>query len=345
MIRIFMVDQGECNRITRLEELAEYTTQPDLLWVTAMDPTDKELASLCHYLSAVTSRNIEIKNLTAVMRDIPPISTKYHRFYDFSALHLPVMVSQPTIMYKPYLILLGARVVITIGDDLPLRGINEVEETIRNFIRGGRPVSTSTVAVRILQEIVEMNFEAIKGIVSKATELSGRFTEVGINELLSEITGLRKTLSEAYNHLLNQRGIVDIVLQHVPRHLDLSDRRLLALIQASLVELERQQQTLEIQSRAMSDLVSLHSVLLSNRLNKAILTLTSITVITAFITVVTNVFGMNATLFNAQPSIIFFGVPVSVWQMEFFLVVVSFLVGLIWLVRKGWIRIRLPYES
>jgi Mg2+ and Co2+ transporter CorA len=340
-----MVDQGECNRIARLEELAEYTTQPDLLWVTVMDPNDKELSSLCQYLSEVTSKNIDIKSLTAVIRDVPPISTKYHRFYDFSALHLPVMIYNPTVMYKPYLILLGARVVITIGDDLPLESINEVEETVRNFIRAGRPVSTSTVTVRILQEIVEMNFRAIKEIVSKATELSGRFIEVDINELLSEITRLRKTLSESYNHLLNQRGIVDIMLQHVPRHLNLSDRRLMALIQASLAELERQQQTLEIQSRAMSDLVSLHSVLLSNRLNKAILTLTSITVITAFITVITNVFGMNATLFNPQPSIIFLGVPVPVWQVEFFLVVISFLIGLIWLVRKGWIRIRLPFET
>ncbi len=345
MIRIFMVDQGECNRVARLEELAEYSTQPDLLWITVMTPTDTELSSLCHYLSAVTSKNIDDKSLTAVMQHVPHVSTKYHRFFVFSALHLPLMVAQPNISYKPYLILLGDRVVITIGDHLPLGSLNEVEETIRNFTRAGRQVTASTVTVRILQEIVEMNSEAIRGIVSKATELSGRFTEVDINELLSEITRLRKVLGEAYNHLLDQRGIVDIILQHVPRHLDLSDRRLLALIQASQTELERQQQTLEIQSRAMSDLVSLHSVLLSNRLNKVILTLTSITVLTAFITVVTNVFGMNANLFNPLPSILFFGVPIPVWQIEFILIIISFLIGLIWLVRKGWIRIRLPFES
>ncbi len=345
MIRVFMVDQGECNKIARLEELAEYSTQPDLLWITVTSPNDKALSSLCHYLSAVASKNIDIKSLTAVMKHVPHGSTKYHRFYVFSALHLPLMVAQPSILYKSHLILLGERVVITIGDHLPLKSINEVEETIRNFTRAGRQVTASMVTVRILQEIVEMNSVTIRGIVSKATELSGRFTEVDINELLSEITRLRKTLGKAYNHLLDQRGIVDIMLQHVPRHLDLSDRKITALIQASQTDLERQQQTLEIQSRAMSDLVSLHSVLLSNRLNKVILTLTSITVLTAFITVVTNVFGMNANLFDPLPSIIFFGVPVSVWQVEFFLIVISFIVGLVWLVRKGWIRIRLPFEK
>ncbi len=255
------------------------------------------------------------------------------------------MISEPAILYKPYLILLGERIVVTIGGDLPLESINEVEETIRNFTRTGRQVTTSMVCVRVLGEIVELNSKAIQSIVTKSTELSGRFVEVDISELLEEITAVRRSLNDAYNHLLDQRGVVDLMLQHVPRYLDLSDHRLISLIQISQTELERQQQTLEYQSRAMSDLVSLHSVLLSNRLNKVILMLTSITVLTAFVTTVTNIMGMNATLFNPQPTITLFGIPMPVWVLEVLIALSAFLLGLIWLVRKGWVTIRLPFET
>jgi len=336
MLNVFVVKNGELQKLARPQDFADQKDAVDFFWIIALNPSSEEQAEISEYLE------VDPKSLARILEKPP--GGRYHRFYDFSALHLPIMVAEPLLHDKQFLILLNDRNVVTIGSHLPQVAVNEVEGTMHNLVATGVKITPTMVAVRIVQEIVELNSAIIRNLISEALDLGKYFANVDITELLTEITRLRQQQGELYHHLMEQRSLVDTMYQHVPRHLKLDGQltKILVTIQA---ELERQQQRLEFQSRSLNDLVSLHSTLLANRLNRAIIILTTITATITIPSLVANVFGMIG-LFQPIPLFFLFGsIPIFAWQLELSLLIPAIIIPLIWVINKGWIRISFPQEK
>jgi Mg2+ and Co2+ transporter CorA len=336
MIQIFISKNGEFKKLPRIQDIEEQKNAGEFVWIAALSPTMEEQAAISQFLS------IEPKSLEKILEKPP--SGRYHRYFDFSALHAPIMVVEPFLHDEPFLILLNDHNVVTLGSHLPQEAISEVEGTLRNLVETGYTLTPSTVVVRIVQEIVELNATIIRNMISEALELGRHFAKVDITELLTEITRLRQHQGELYHHIMEQRSLVDMMYQHVPRHLKL-DAQLTKVLTTIQTEVERQQQRLEFQSRSLNDLVSLHSTLLANRLNRVIIILTAITATVTLPSLIANIFGMIG-LFHPDPLFFLFGsIPIFAWQLELSLLIPAFLIPLIWVIRKGWIRISFPQEK
>jgi Mg2+ and Co2+ transporter CorA len=226
---------------------------------------------------------------------------------------------------------------MTFGKNIPTGAINEVEDTIRNLIATQQDVTPSIVAVRIIQEIIERNAAIIDRIAMDLMQLEERYTAVSTNELLVNIQRIRHRQNEFYQHLTVQRHLVVLMLQHVPMHLHLTDE-LRTLLSTVTSEIERQQQALEINARSLTDLVSLHSIFLANRLNRVIVILTAITVSVAVPSLAANMLGMYNIL---NPNPLFYlagGIPIFAWQIHLAVMFPAIIIPLIWVFRKGWVR-------
>jgi Mg2+ and Co2+ transporter CorA len=228
--------------------------------------------------------------------------------------------------------------VATIGRSIPPDAIVEVEETLRNLVTAEQQVDPSLVAVRIVQEIIERNFLIINEMVQATKDLEARYADININILLAEIQRIRSRQNEFYQLLTIQRHFIDMMLQHVPRHLQLTEE-LRALLDITISEIERQQQALEINARNLTDLVSLHSILLANRLNRIIVILTAITVTVAIPSLVANILGMNNIFWPFPLFYLPNGLPVYTWQIQFLIIIPTIIIPLFWVIRKGWIQI------
>ena len=336
MIQVYYIKNGEFRKLARTEDFQKIWRDLDFIWISAIEPTPEEESLLGLYLS------VDAKSLTRVFEQSD--RGRYHRFYEFSAFHFPVMVAQPVPDVETTLVLLGERMVATIGKNIPSDAIGEVEDTIRNLVSIEQQVTPSYVAVRIIQEIIERNIIIINSVVQTTMELEEMYAGVDINTLLKEIQRLRRAQNELYQHLTVQRHFVDMMLQHVPRHLHITNE-LSTLLSTTLSELERQQQTLELNARNLTDLVSLHSILLANRLNRVIVILTAITVSVAVPSLVANILGMY-NIFHPDP--LFYlpgGFPVYTFQFQLLILIPAILIPLLWVIRKGWIRISSPGEE
>lgn len=336
MIQVYYIKNGEFRKLARNEDFQKIWRDLDFIWISAVEPTPDEENLLGLYLS------VDPKSLTRVFEQSN--RGRYHRFYEFSAFHFPVMVAQPVQDVETVLVLLGEQMVATIGKNIPPDAIGEVEETIRNLVSTQQQVTPSYVAVRIIQEIIERNVIIINSIVQTTMDLEEMYASVDINTLLKEIQRLRRTQNELYQHLTVQRHFVDMMLQHVPRHLLITDE-LSTLLSTTLSELERQQQTLELNARNLTDLVSLHSILLANRLNRVIVILTAITVTVAVPALMANILGMY-NIFHPDP--LFYlpgGFPIYTFQVQLLILIPAIFIPLLWVIKKGWIRISSPGEE
>ncbi len=336
MIQVYYVKKGELRKLARNEDFKKVWRDSDFIWINAVNPTLDEHTLLGLYLS------VEAKSLMRIIEE----STKgrYHRFYDFSAFHVSTLVAEPFPHTDPSLILLGEKMVATIGDNIQPDAIEEVEETLRNLVSTNQQVTTSVVVVRIVQEIIERNILTIDSIVQSAMNLEEKFADVSLDTLLSEIQRIRHIQNEIYQHLTSQRHFVDLMLQHVPRYLELTED-LQTLLFTALSEIERQQQILELNARSLTDLVALHSVLLANRLNRVIVLLTTITVTVAVPSLVANILGMYNIL---HPDPLFYlpgSIPIFTWQIQLLILLPAVVIPLIWVIKKGWIRIYSPKEN
>lgn len=329
MLQVSYIKDGEFRKLARSEDFQKIWRDLDFIWILAVDPTLDEHSQLGLYLS------VDPKSIPRVLEHSQ--RGRYHRFFDFSAFHVPIGIAQPIQHIETTLILLGERMVATIAKNIQPDAIEEVEETIRNLILIKQEVTPSLVAVRIVQEIIERNTIIIDDIVEGSLELEQTLADVDINVILEKIQRFRHMQNEFYQHLTIQRHIVDMMLQQVPRHLQLNED-LRTLLSTALSEIERQQQTLEINARGLTDLVSLHSVLLANRLNRVIVILTAITVTVAVPSLIANMLGMY-NVFNPFP--LFFlpnGIPVYTWQIQFMIMIPAVIIPIIWVIRKGWVR-------
>lgn len=336
MIQVYYIQNAELRKLAKNEDFQKTWREADLIWIITANPTPEEQNLLGMYLS------VDPKSLTRVVEQSN--RGRYHRFYDFAAFHVPMMVEEPVQHDEPALILLGERMVSTFGDCVPPDAIGEVEETIRNLISLKQEVTPSIITVRIVQEIIERNAVVIESIVRATTELEERYADITIDALLVEIQRIRHLQNEFYQHLSIQRHIVDLMLQHVPRHLQLTEE-LRTLLSTTLSEIERQEQTLELNARSLTDLVSLHSILLANRLNRVIVLLTAVTVTVAVPSLIANILGMY-NVFSLIPLFYLPGmIPVYTWQIQMLILIPTILIPLILVIRKGWIRIYSPKEN
>ncbi|MFX1564093.1 MAG: CorA family divalent cation transporter, partial [Promethearchaeota archaeon] len=199
MLQIFAVQNGEFRRLARIQEITEQRDAGDFVWIAAQKLSIEEQTTISQYLS------VEPKSLAKIL-ERPP-SGRYHRYFDFSALHTPICVAEPLLHDEPFIILLSDYIVVTIGSHLPQESIGEVEGTLRNLVETGYKITPSTVAVRIVQEIVEQNATIIREMISQALELGKSYAKVDITELLAEITRLRQLHGELYHRIMEQRSL------------------------------------------------------------------------------------------------------------------------------------------
>ncbi len=333
MIQVYYIKKGEFRRLARGEDFQKIWRDADFTWLLSIEPSLEDFSQLGLFLS------VDQKSLARVMEQAH--NGRYHRFYDYSAFHVPTIVADPVQHSEPVLVLLGEQMVATIGKRIQSDAIEEVEETIRNLVSVKQQVSPSIVAVRFVQEIIERNVNIINSIVQATRELEEKYADIDINTLLGEIQRIRLLQNEFYQHLTTQRHFLDMMLQHVPRFLELNDE-LRALLSTTLSEIERQQQSLEINARSLTDLVSLHSILLANRLNMVIVILTAITVTVAIPTLIANILGMYNVFYPLPIFYILGGIPIYTWQLQLLFLVPAIFIPLIWVINKGWIRISSP---
>lgn len=330
MLQIYVVQNGDFRKLARNEDFPKYKKKASFIWFSALNPTLDEHNLLSEYLG------VDAKSLMRVFEQSTP--GRYHRFYDFSAFHVPVLLADPVIHAESALVILGQQTVVTIAKNLQQDALGEVEETIRNLVHLHQSVTPSIIAVRMVQEIIERNVHVIQYLVTPTRELEEKFAEIKLDTLLTEIQRLRYLHNEITQHTTIQRHLVDLMLQHVPRHLKL-DEELRTLLGTAQAELERQEQTLELNARGLTDLVALHSVILTNRLNRIIVILTAITFTVTVPSLVANIFGMYA-LFSLAPVFYLFGtIPLYAWQIELFVLIPAIVVPFIWVIRKGWIKL------
>ncbi len=330
MITVYYTKNNEFRKLAKNGDFKKVWRDTKFMWISAVNPSTEDYAELGLYLS------VDSKSLARVLEQSQ--RGRYHRFYDYSAFHVPTMVAKPVLHAEPALVLLGEKMVATIGKSIPPDAIVEVEETLRNLVAGEQEVDPSLVAVRIVQEIIERNFLIINNIEQATKELEARYADINISVLLSEIQRIRSLQNEFYQHLTVQRHFIDMMLQHVPRYLQLSEE-LRALLDVTISEIERQQQALEINGRNLNDLVSLHSILLANRLNHIIVILTAITVTVAIPSLVANLLGMYNVFWPFPLFYLPNGFPVYTWQVQFLIIIPTILIPLIWVIRKGWVQI------
>ena len=336
MLQVYYIKNGEFHKLARTEDFQKIWRELDFVWILAVDPSLEEHSQLGLYLS------VDPKSIPRVLEHSQ--RGRYHRFFNFSAFHVPIMIAEPVQHTETALILLGERMVATIAKSIQSDAIEEVEETIRNLVSIEQEVTPSLVAVRIVQEIIERNTIIIDDIVKGSMELEQTLANVDINIILEKIQRFRHLQNEFYQHLTVQRHIVDLMLQQVPRHLQLNED-LRSLLSTVLSEIERQQQTLELNARGLTDLVSLHSVLLANRLNQVIVILTAITVTVAVPSLIANILGMY-NVFNPLP--LFFlpsGIPVYTWQIQLLIMIPAVIIPIMWVITKGWVRMYRPDEK
>ncbi len=336
MIQVYFTQKDEFHKLAKGEDFQSIWRQTDFIWISAVNPTPEDYSELGLYLS------VDAKSLSRVIEQSQ--RGRYHRFYDYSAFHMPSMVAEPVHHTEPVLILLGEKIIATIAKTIPTDAIVEVEETLRNLVSIGQRVAPSLVAVRIVQEIIERNALIIDQIVQATKELEARYADINIDTLLAEIQRIRSLQNEFYQHLTTQRHFVDMMLQHVPRHMQLTDE-LRALLDTTISELERQQQAIEINARNLTDLVSLHSILLANRLNRVIVILTAITVTVAVPSLIANILGMYNVFWPFPLFYLPNGIPVYTWQIQLLIIIPAIIIPLVWVIRKGWIRITEPKEN
>jgi Mg2+ and Co2+ transporter CorA len=336
MIQVYYIKNGEFHKLAKSEDFQKIWRNTDFIWISAMTPTTEEYGQLGLYLS------VDSKSLSRVLEESHIV--RYHRFYEYSAFHVPTIVAEPVQHSEPTLILLGEKMVATVGKNIPPEFIVEVEETLRNLVSAGRLATPSLVAVRIVQEIIERNSIIINQIVKATKELESKYADINIDTLLFEIQRIRSLQNEFYQYLTAQRQFIDMMLQHVPRYLQLTEE-LRALLYTTISELERQQQALEINARNLTDLVSLHSILLANRLNRVIVILTAITVTVAVPSLVANILGMYNVFWPFPLLYLPNGIPVYTWQIQLLIIIPAILIPLIWVIREGWIRITKPTEE
>lgn len=336
MIQLYYIKNKEVHKLAKNEDFQKIWRDTDFIWVSAVDPDTDEYSQLGLYLS------VDSKSLSRVVEQTH--RGRYHRFYDYSAFHIPTIVTQPIQHVEPVLILLGENMVATIGKMIPTDAVGEVEETLRNLITAGQETNPSIIAVRFVQEIIERNTLIINQIVNATKELESKYADININTLLSEIQRIRGLQNEFYQHLTSQRHFIDMMLQHVPRHLQLTEE-LRALLDTTISELERQQQALEITGRNLTDLVSLHSILLANRLNRVIVILTAITVTVAVPSLVANILGMYNVFWPFPLFYLPNGIPIYTWQIQVSIIIPAIIIPLFWVIRKGWIRIPEPTNN
>ncbi|MFW9830265.1 MAG: CorA family divalent cation transporter [Candidatus Thorarchaeota archaeon] len=330
------MQSGEFRKLAKLEDYQKIWRQADLIWIICVNPTLDVYDSLGLFLS------VDPKSLERVFQQSS--KGRYHRFYDFSAFHVPTLAVKPVLHIEPALILVGEKIILTMGNNIPDDALEEIEESIRNLMVLNQAASPSTICVRFIQEIIERNVNAIDTIAKATIDLEEEYASYSLNALLTEIQRIRHRQNELYQHLIIQRHIVDLMLQHVPRHLQLTEE-LRTLSGTSLAELEQQQQMLEINARSLTDLVSLHSILLANRLNRVIVLLTAVTVTVAVPSLIANILGM----YNVLSTVPFFYlpgmIPVYTWQIQLIFLLPSIIIPLIWVLRKGWMGIYSPSES
>lgn len=329
MVQVSYVRNGEFRKLSSKDNFQKLWRELDFIWVHTSKPSKEAQELLGMYLS------VDAKSLVRVLEQ----STlgRYHRFFNYSAFHVPTMMLDPLLHVEPALILLSEKIVVTFGENIPTDAINEVEDTIRNLIATKQAVTPSIVAVRIIQEIIERNARIIDRVAMDLMQLEERYTAISTKELLDGIQRIRHRQNEFYQHLTVQRHLVVLMLQHVPIHLHLTDE-LRTLLSTVTSEIERQQQALEINARSLTDLVSLHSIFLANRLNRIIVILTAITVMVAVPSLAANILGMYNIL---NPSPIFYlsgGIPVFAWQIHLLVMIPAVIIPLIWVIRKGWVR-------
>jgi len=329
MIQVSYVRNGEFRKLSSKEDFQKIWRDLDFIWIHTAQPSLDEQDLLGLYLS------VDAKSLVRVLEQ----STlgRYHRFFDFSAFHVPTMMIDPLLHVEPALILLSEKIVATFGKNIPSDAITEVEDTIRNLIATKRDVTPSIVAVRIIQEIIERNTKIIDRIAMDLMQLEERYTTISTNELLGNIQRIRHRQNEFYQQLTVQRHLVVLMLQHVPMHLHLTEE-LRTLLSTVTSEIERQQQALEINAGNLTDLVSLHSIFLANRLNRIIVILTAITVTVAVPSLAANILGAYNIL---NPVPLFYlggGIPVFAWQVHLLVMIPAIVIPLIWVIRKGWAR-------
>jgi len=329
MIQVSYVRSGEYRKLSSKEDFQKLWRELEFIWVHIAEPNKEEQELVGLYLS------VDAKSLVRVLEQ----STlgRHHRFFNYSAFHVPTMMVDPLLHVEPALILLSEKIVVTFGKNIPTDAINEVEDTIRNLIATEQEITPSLVAVRIIQEIIERNAVIIDRIAMDLMQLEERYTAISTNELLVSIQRIRHRQNEFYQHLTVQRHLVVLMLQHVPMHLHLTEE-LRTLLSTVTSEIERQQQALEINARGLTDLVSLHSIFLANRLNRVIVILTAITVTVAVPSLAANILGMYDIL-NPNPLLYLSGgIPIFAWQLHLLVMIPASIIPLIWVIRKGWVR-------
>lgn len=333
MIQVYYTQKDEFHKLAKSEDFQKIWRDTDFIWLSVINPTAEEYNQLGLFLS------VDSKSLSRVFERT--LEGRYHRFYDYSAFHVPTVVAKPVQLLEPALILLGEKMVATVGKNIPPDAIEEVEQTLRNLVSAGMEISPSLVSVRFVQELIERNTLIIDQIIEATKELEAKYADININTLLAEIQRIRALQNEFYQQLTTQRHFVDMMLQHVPRHLHLNDE-LRALLDTTIGELERQQQSLEINARNLTDLVSLHSILLANRLNRIIVILTAITVTVAVPSLVANILGMYNVFWPFPILYLPNGIPVYTWQIQLSIMIPAILIPIAWVIRKGWVGFSAP---
>ncbi|MFQ5762839.1 MAG: magnesium transporter CorA family protein [Candidatus Bathyarchaeia archaeon] len=307
----------------------ETLTSAESVWIDVVYPTADDIEKIA------TLAGLEVAFLKASLGRRGPTRIRLH---DGTAVMLPLLRWEESLEPSSLLAVVKGNMLLTLRDASLNPIVSNVEDAIKTHVKAGRGIDHYYLFYRLVNEIVVSNFHALKTLRDSVEELEITSLRDVQRNIIPMISGIRKKNARFRDVLTAERHLLDY-LRDTTLPLAPSDLHRRTLSEA-WNELGNQLSNVDSLSSALVTTISMRDLEISTRLTKIITFLTVIATVLLLPNTIATIFGIPSFPLAADSTPFTIGqAKIFPWFLIIIAIIVSTLLPLVWLVRKGWMRL------
>ncbi len=331
MLRLYTINKRELKQEKPdLDVARSIAKKAGFLWIDVAEPTPDELSQVCAFFHITPAYLEEVFNSKDPQR---------RRESGHILIHLPIVRFDPDFSSYPLVFGASLNAFLTYRDAASDGIIEEAKLTVESHLRSGKKPTAGFVACLILDGVCDDNVNVIKHLRKIVEQLEIDALTALSKEIVLEVFTLRRHIDEVRDILVAEREITDSIREGALPYVAL-DARNRSILGDALAEIGEHMSFLQTYDSALLATISIRDLELSTRMTKIVTVLTVAATVLLLPNTVATIFGVPYfPLSSDVPVLAAGGFTLLPWQFVMILVVLSTVIPLLWVWKKGWGRV------
>ena len=269
--------------VSSLDELKNFRSKVDWLWVDCLTPDEKELEIISELLGKEKTIVNEIKEGTY---SLVYMYTSYERVNDCTLISIPYAEIEKELNMHPLFMIVKGKMLVTWGCEHWPKLMKAVIATVKDHVNNGLKTNTDFILSRLFREVSAKNSRVIVSFKESIDKVEEECLEKSGRKMVHSVFKLKKQISTLHRLLyLGQELMCDAKEGIIPSvHLNEGDAKL--VIEDAINDTYREMELLDSHDRALDSFLTLLSLGSVHRVETSINYLTIILVILTVILVI-----------------------------------------------------------